>query len=117
MANCGLPGTSGFVGEWMVILAAMRANFWIAFLAAFTLFLGAAYSLWLVKRVIYGNIGNEHVREMKDINQREMLILGLCAVPVIVIGIWPAPLLDVLHATVTNLVHQVAQTKLTGAIP
>ncbi len=114
MANCGLPGTSGFVGEWMVILAAMRANFWIAFLAAFTLFLGAAYSLWLVKRVIYGKIGNDHVKEMKDISQREFLVLGLCAIPVVLIGIWPAPLLDVMHATVANLVHQVAQTKLTG---
>jgi len=114
MANCGLPGTSGFVGEWMVILAAMRANFWIAFLAAFTLFLGAAYSLWLVKRVIYGPVGNDHVKEMKDISQREFIILGLCAVPVILIGVWPAPLLDVMHATVANLVHQVVQTKLTS---
>ena len=112
MANCGLPGTSGFVGEWMVILSAMRANFWIAFLAAFTLFLGAAYSLWLVKRVIYGPVTNSHVKEMKDVSQRELIILGLCAVPVILIGIWPAPLLDVMHATVTNLVHQVVQTKI-----
>jgi NADH-quinone oxidoreductase subunit M len=117
LANVGLPGTSGFVGEWMVILAAMRANFWIAFLAAFTLFLGAAYSLWLVKRVIYGAVGNDHVREMKDINQREFVVLALCAIPVILIGIWPAPLLDVMHATVANLVHQVAQTKLIGTIP
>ena len=114
MANCGLPGTSGFVGEWMVILAAMRANFWIAFLAAFTLFLGAAYSLWLVKRVIYGPVGNDHVKEMKDISQREFIILGLCAVPVVIIGVWPAPLLDVMHVTVANLVHQVVQTKLTS---
>ena len=114
MANCGLPGTSGFVGEWMVILTAMRANFWIAFLAAFTLFLGAAYSLWLVKRVIYGPVGNDHVKGMKDVNQRELVVLGLCAVPVILIGVWPAPLLDVMHATVNNLVHQVVQTKLTG---
>jgi NADH-quinone oxidoreductase subunit M len=114
MANCGLPGTSGFVGEWMVILAAMRANFWVAFAAAFTLFLGAAYSLWLVKRVLYGPVGNDHVRGMTDISQREFVVLGLCAVPVIVLGVWPAPLLDVMHATVTNLVHQVAQTKLTG---
>ncbi|HET7174915.1 MAG TPA: NADH-quinone oxidoreductase subunit M [Gammaproteobacteria bacterium] len=112
MANCGLPGTSGFVGEWMVILSAMRANFWIAFLAAFTLFLGAAYSLWLVKRVIYGPVTNSHVKEMNDVSQRELIILGLCAVPVILIGIWPAPLLDVMHATVTNLVHQVVQTKI-----
>ncbi len=112
MANCGLPGTSGFVGEWMVILSAMRANFWIAFLAAFTLFLGAAYSLWLVKRVIYGPVGNEHVQGMKDISQREFIVLGLCALPVIIIGIWPGPLLDVMHATVANLVHQVVQTKI-----
>src|SRR5215469_8126059 len=114
MANCGLPGTSGFVGEWMVILTAMRANFWIAFLAAFTLFLGAAYSLWLVKRVLYGEVGNDHVKEMKDISQREFIVLGLCAIPVVVLGCWPAPLLDVMHATVANLVHQVAQTKLAG---
>ncbi|HEV2111164.1 MAG TPA: NADH-quinone oxidoreductase subunit M [Gammaproteobacteria bacterium] len=117
MANCGLPGTSGFVGEWMVILSAMRANFWIAFLAAFTLFLGAAYSLWLVKRVIYGPVGNDHVKEMKDISQREFIVLGLCALPVILIGIWPAPLLDVMHATVANLVHQVVQTKLVSLSP
>ncbi len=114
MANCGLPGTSGFVGEWMVILSAMRANFWIAFLAAFTLFLGAAYSLWLVKRVLYGAIGNDHVKEMPDVSQREFIVLGLCAVPVVLIGIWPGPLLDVMHATVANLVHQVVQTKLTS---
>jgi len=86
----------------------------VAFGAAFTLFLGAAYSLWLVKRVIYGPIGNDHVKEMKDVNQREFIVLGLCAVPVILIGVWPGPLLDVMHATVTNLVHQVVQTKLAG---
>jgi NADH-quinone oxidoreductase subunit M len=112
MANCGLPGTSGFVGEWLVILTAMKANFWIAFGAAFTLFLGAAYSLWLVKRVLYGPVGNQHVADMKDISKREFLILGLCAVPVIVFGVWPAPLLDVMHASVTNLVQHVVQSKL-----
>jgi NADH-quinone oxidoreductase subunit M len=112
MANCGLPGTSGFVGEWLVILTAMKANFWIAFGAAFTLFLGAAYSLWLVKRVLYGAVGNDHVADMKDISKREFLILGLCAIPVIVFGVWPAPLLDVMHASVTNLVHHVVQSKL-----
>ncbi|HET7649873.1 MAG TPA: NADH-quinone oxidoreductase subunit M [Gammaproteobacteria bacterium] len=112
MANCGLPGTSGFVGEWLVILTAMKANFWIAFGAAFTLFLGAAYSLWLVKRVLYGPVGNDHVADMKDISKREFLILGLCAIPVIVFGIWPAPLLDVMHASVMNLVHHVVQSKL-----
>jgi NADH-quinone oxidoreductase subunit M len=112
MANCGLPGTSGFVGEWLVILSGMRANFWIAFGAAFTLFLGAAYSLWLVKRVVYGPVTNEHVRDMRDINHREFIVLGLCAVPVVLIGVWPGPLLDVMHATVANLVHQVVQSKL-----
>ena len=112
LANCGLPGTSGFVGEWMVILSAMRANFWVAFLAAFTLFLGAAYSLWLVKRVVYGHVGNDKVASMKDINQREFIVLGLCAIPVVVLGCWPAPLLEVMHVSVANLVHQVAQTKL-----
>ncbi|MGH8371853.1 MAG: NADH-quinone oxidoreductase subunit M [Gammaproteobacteria bacterium] len=112
MANCGLPGTSGFVGEWLVILTAMKANFWIAFGAAFTLFLGAAYSLWLVKRVLYGPVGNDHVAEMKDIGKREFLILGLCAIPVIVFGVWPAPLLDVMHASVANLIQHVVQSKL-----
>ncbi|MHB8423752.1 MAG: NADH-quinone oxidoreductase subunit M [Gammaproteobacteria bacterium] len=112
MANVGLPGTSGFVGEWMVILASMKANFWIAFGAAFTLFLGAAYTLWLVKRVLYGPVGNDHVATLQDISKREFIVLGLCAIPVIVIGIWPAPLLDVMHASVVNLVHQAVQSKL-----
>jgi NADH-quinone oxidoreductase subunit M len=112
MANVGLPGTSGFVGEWMVILTSMRANFWIAFGAAFTLFLGAAYTLWMVKRVLYGPVGNKHVSGMQDIGKREFIVLGLCAIPVIMIGIWPAPLLDVMHASVTHLVHQAVQSKL-----
>ncbi len=112
MANVGLPGTSGFVGEWMVILTSMKAGFWIAFGAAFTLFLGAAYTLWLVKRVLYGPVGNDRVAAMRDISKREFIVLGLCAVPVIVIGIWPAPLLDVMHASVVNLVHQAVQSKL-----
>ena len=112
MANVGLPGTSGFVGEWMVILTSMKANFWIAFGAAFTLFLGAAYTLWLVKRVLYGPVGNDHVATMQDISKREFIVLGLCAIPVVVIGIWPAPLLNVMHASVVNLVHQAVQSKL-----
>ena len=112
MANVGLPGTSGFVGEWLVILASVKANFWIAFGAAFTLFLGAAYTLWLVKRVLYGPVGNDHVATMQDISKREFIVLGLCAIPVILIGVWPAPLLDVMHASVANLIQHVVQSKL-----
>lgn len=112
MANVGLPGTSGFVGEWMVILSSMRANFWVAFGAAFTLFLGAAYTLWMVKRVLYGPVANDHVATMQDIGKREFIVLGLCAIPIIMIGVWPAPLLDVMHASVVNLVHQMAASKL-----
>ena len=112
MANVALPGTSGFVGEWMVILASMQANFWIAFGAAFTLFLAAAFTLWLIKRVVFGPVGNQHVAAMQDIGKREFIVLGLCAIPVIAIGVWPAPLLDVMHVSVVNLVHQVVQSKL-----
>ncbi|MDX5333457.1 MAG: NADH-quinone oxidoreductase subunit M [Gammaproteobacteria bacterium] len=112
MANTGLPGTSGFVGEFMVILAAFKANFWIAFLAATTLIVGAAYTLWLVKRVIYGEIGNDNVAKLKDVNGREFLFLFLLAVAVLVLGVWPAPLTDVMHVTVENLVQHVSQSKL-----
>lgn len=112
MANTGLPGTSGFVGEFMVILASFKANFWIAFLAALTLIIGAAYTLWLVKRVIYGPVGNENVAKLEDINRREWLFLSLLAVAVLLVGIWPAPLLDVMHVSVENLVRHAAQSKL-----
>jgi NADH-quinone oxidoreductase subunit M len=112
MANTGLPGTSGFVGEFMVILAAFKANFWIAFLAATTLIVGAAYTLWLVKRVIYGEIGNDNVAKLKDVNGREFLFLSLLAVAVLLLGVWPAPLTDVMHVTVENLVQHVSQSKL-----
>ena len=112
MANVALPGTSGFVGEWMVILAAMHANFWVAFGAAFTLFLAAAFTLWLIKRVVFGPVGNAQVAGMHDIGKREFIVLGLCAIPVILIGVWPAPLLDVMHASVVNLLHQAVQSKL-----
>ncbi|MBD3618457.1 MAG: NADH-quinone oxidoreductase subunit M [Chromatiales bacterium] len=112
MANTGLPGTSGFVGEFMVILAAFKANFWIAFLAATTLIVGAAYTLWLVKRVIYGEIGNDNVAKLKDVNGREFLFLFLLAVAVLLLGVWPAPLTDVMHVTVENLVQHVSQSKL-----
>ncbi len=112
LANSGLPGTSGFVGEFLVILASFKANFWYAFLAAVTLILGAAYTLWLVKRVIFGAIANHHVAELEDLNGREFVILGVLAVAVIVVGVWPAPLTDVMQATVQHLVQQIAASKL-----
>jgi NADH-quinone oxidoreductase subunit M len=115
MANAGLPGTSGFVGEFMVILAAFQANFWYAFLAAITLILGAAYSLWLVKRVIFGEVGNKEVAELKDINRREALILGVLAVAVLLVGLWPAPLVDLMHSSVTDLLAHISQSKLPAA--
>jgi NADH-quinone oxidoreductase subunit M len=112
LANAGLPGTSGFVGEFLVILAAFKANFWYAFLAAVTLILGAAYTLWLVKRVIFGEVANHHVAELTDLNVREFIILGLLAVAVLIVGLWPAPLLEVMQATVQHLVQQIAASKL-----
>jgi len=112
MANSGLPGTSGFVGEFLVILSAFRANFWYAFLAASTLILGAAYTLWMIKRVIYGPVANDKVAQLKDINKREFLFLSLLALIVLVIGLYPAPLLHVMDASVANLVKHVIQGKL-----
>ncbi len=112
MANCGLPGTSGFVGEFLVVLAAFKANFWFAALAATTLILGAAYTLWLVKRVIFGPVGNEHVAELKDLDGREFLVLGLLALAVLLIGLWPAPLLDVMRGSIQHLTQQILATKL-----
>ncbi|NOZ37718.1 MAG: NADH-quinone oxidoreductase subunit M [Gammaproteobacteria bacterium] len=112
MANTGLPGTSGFVGEFMVILSSFKANFWFAFLAATTLILGAAYTLWMVKRVIFGDVANERVAALEDINKREFLILGLLAVVVLLFGLWPAPLLDVMGPTVNNLLQHIMQSKL-----
>jgi NADH-quinone oxidoreductase subunit M len=112
MANAGLPGTSGFVGEFMVILAAFQANFWFAFLAATTLILGAAYTLWMVKRVMFGEVANDNVAQLKDINQREFLILASLAIIVLTIGIWPAPVTEVMHASVEHLLTQVSQSKL-----
>ncbi|HRD48678.1 MAG: NADH-quinone oxidoreductase subunit M [Candidatus Competibacter sp.] len=112
MANSGLPGTSGFVGEFLVILSSFKANFWIAFLAATTLILGAAYTLWLVKRVIFGEIGNSHVAELKDANTREIVMLSLLAAAVLLLGLWPDPLTSVMHATVDNLLQHVTVTKL-----
>jgi NADH-quinone oxidoreductase subunit M len=112
LANAGLPGTSGFVGEFLVILASFKANFWYASLAAVTLILGAAYTLWLVKRVVFGAVANHHVAELKDINYREFIILAVLAVAVIAMGVWPAPLTDVMQATVQHLVQQIATSKL-----
>jgi NADH-quinone oxidoreductase subunit M len=112
MANTGLPGTSGFVGEFMVILASFKANFWIAFLAATTLILAAGYTLWLVKRVLFGEIANDNVAKLEDINRREFLVLGILAFVVLLLGVWPAPLLEVMHATVDNLIQHIAVSKL-----
>ena len=112
MANAGLPGTSGFVGEFLVILAAFKASFWYAFLAALTLILGAAYTLWLVKRVVFGPVGNDHVAQLQDLNGREFLVLGVLAIAVLALGLWPAPLLDVMRPTLEQLVQQMMMTKL-----
>ncbi len=112
MANAGLPGTSGFVGEFMVILATLHGNFWLAFVAATTLIIGAAYTLWLIKRVVYGPVTNPKVAALQDINLREGVFLGLLAVAVLAVGIWPAPLLDVMHASVHHLLQQALTSKL-----
>ncbi len=115
LANSGLPGTSGFVGEFMVILAAFQANFWYAFLAGTTLILGAAYSLWLVKRVIFGEVTSTAVAKLEDINAREALVLGTLAVAVLVVGLWPDPLVNLMHASVDQLLEHIQQPKFTLA--
>ncbi len=112
MANCGLPGTSGFVGEFMVILASFQSNFWIAALAAFTLIIGAAYTLWMVKRVIFGAVGNDHVAHLQDINAREALVLGAFAAATLLFGIWPAPLTHLLDASVKQIADHLLISKL-----
>ncbi len=112
LANSGLPGTSGFVGEFLVVVASFKANVWFAILAATTLILGAAYSLWMVKRVVFGDIGNERVAQLQDVNSREAIVLGSLAVMVLLFGLWPAPLVDVLQTTLENLVAHVAVSKL-----
>ena len=112
MANAGLPGTSGFVGEFMVILGAMKVNFWIAFCAAITLILGAAYTLWMTKRVIFGDIANDNVRQLADINGREIFILTLLAILVLAMGIYPMPFTEVMHESVNALIKHVALGKL-----
>jgi len=112
MANSGLPATSGFVGEFLVILGAMKANFWVAFLAATTLVLGAAYTLWMYKRVIFGAVANERVAALADLNGRELAVLGALAVAVLVMGVYPLPFTEVMHASVNDLLRHVALPKL-----
>jgi len=115
MANAGLPGTSAFVGEFLVIVSSFQANFWIAFLAASTLIIGAAYTLWMVKRTIFGSIAEDKldtVGKLKDINPRETVVLSVLAIAVLVFGLWPAPLLDVMHATVDQLLIHITTSKL-----
>jgi NADH-quinone oxidoreductase subunit M len=112
MANCGLPATSGFVGEFMVILGAVQFNFWIGMLAATALIFGAAYSLWMVKRVVFGEIANEHVKELTDLNKREFLMLGILAIAVIAMGLYPAPFTDTMQTSVADLLQHVSVSKL-----
>jgi NADH-quinone oxidoreductase subunit M len=112
MANCGLPGTAGFVGEWMVILGTVKANFWLAALAATTLIFGAAYTLWMVKRVYFGDVANDDVKALQDINAREFTMLALLAVAVLAMGLYPKPFTDVMNVSVTELLKHVAQSKL-----
>ncbi len=112
MANCGLPATSGFVGEFMVILGAMKFNFWIAFLAGTTLVFGAAYTLWMVKRVVFGEVGNQRVAELSDANARELVVLGLLAIAVLWLGVHPAPFTGIMHASVSELLKHLAASKL-----
>ena len=112
MANCGLPGTAGFVGEWMVILGAVQVNFWLGALAASALVFGAAYTLWMVKRVYFGPVANHHVAELLDLNARELLIMAVLAVAVLWMGLYPKPFTDVMHVSVTELLKHVALSKL-----
>ncbi len=112
MANSGLPATSGFVGEFMVILGAVKFNFWVGFAAATTLILGAAYTLWMYKRVVFGAVANHHVAELADIDSREFAVLGLLALCVLGMGLYPLPFTEVMHASVDNLLKHVAVPKL-----
>lgn len=112
MANAGLPGTAGFIGEWMVILGAVKYNFWIGLLAATALIFGAAYTLWMVKRVYFGDVANDHVRELTDINAREFAILAILALCTLGMGLYPKPFTDVMHVSVTELIRHVGVSKL-----
>jgi len=111
MANSGLPATSGFVGEFMVIMGAMQQSFWLAFVAATTLVLGAAYTLWMYKRVIFGEVANEHVGELKDLNTRETIVLTALAIATLFMGIYPVAFTEVMHASVNELINHVSLGK------
>jgi NADH-quinone oxidoreductase subunit M len=112
MANSGLPATSGFVGEFMVIMGAMKANFWLAFVAATTLVTGAAYTLWMYKRVIFGAVANDHVKALKDLNIREFGVLAALAAAVLFMGVYPLPFTDVMHASVNELLKHIGTPKI-----
>jgi NADH-quinone oxidoreductase subunit M len=112
MANSGLPGTSGFVGEFMVIMGTIKVNFWWAFLAATTLIFGAAYTLWMVKRVVYGAVANDHVAALQDVNKRELVFLAVLAILVLWMGLQPKPFTDVINPTIQELLRHVGQSKL-----
>jgi NADH-quinone oxidoreductase subunit M len=112
MANCGLPGTAGFVGEWMVILGAVKANFWLGVAAATALIWGAAYTLWMMKRVYLGPVANDNVRKLIDINPREFLMLALLAIAVLYMGLYPKPFTDVMNTSVADFLKHMATPKL-----
>jgi NADH-quinone oxidoreductase subunit M len=112
MANAGLPATSGFVGEFLVILAAVNVNFWLGFVAATTMILGAAYTLWMYKRVIFGPVANQHVAALSDLNRREFWLLSVVALAVLALGVWPKPFIDVMHMSVVDLLAHLAKSKL-----
>jgi NADH-quinone oxidoreductase subunit M len=112
MANAGLPATSGFVGEFMVILGAVKFNFWVAFAAASSMVVGAAYTLWMYKRVIFGDVANHHVAELTDINLREFAILGVLALCTLGMGLYPQPFTEVMHASVNELLNHVSISKI-----
>jgi len=112
MANSGLPATSGFVGEFMVILASVKVNFWLGATAATIMIVGAAYTLWMYKRVIYGAVGNDQVAALTDLNRREFWMLGAVALLVFWMGLWPKPFIDVMHSSVADLLAHVAKSKL-----
>jgi NADH-quinone oxidoreductase subunit M len=116
MSNAGLPGTSGFVGEFMVILASFQANFWIAVLAATTLILGAAYTLWMVKRVVFGKMIHDGVKTLNDMNGREFFIMATLALCVLALGLYPQPVVEIMHASIDNLVTQMSVTKIGGGV-